>query len=185
MTSNLDRYKEDLKELIKQGEKLELIMQYECYREEMEEGRDEEAVEALRSLPRFSQEFEEWYSEAKAVIKQLLPDRLDDFVRRYERPKTRKELNSETYRIEDYLQGLQVTRGPYKEVLVDSSAAISHFRQQVAILKAVSKRFESSLFDIRQLVQADLFDSEIDAADELVKSGYYRAAGALARIIHD
>ena len=44
---------------------------------------------------------------------------------------------------------------------------IPQFDQQLAILGAVRARFESSLFDIRQLVQADLFDSELDAAGEL------------------
>jgi hypothetical protein len=53
-------------------------------------------------------------------------------------------------------------------------------QQQLAILKAVKARFESSLFDIRQLVQSDLFDSELDAAKELAKHGFARAAGALA-----
>jgi hypothetical protein len=47
----------------------------------------------------------------------------------------------------------------------------------------VKARFESSLFDIRQLVQADLFDSELDAAEELIKQGFTRAAGALAGVI--
>ena len=44
-------------------------------------------------------------------------------------------------------------------------------------------RFESSLFDIRQLVQADLFDSELDAAKELAKHKFTRAAGALAGVV--
>jgi hypothetical protein len=47
----------------------------------------------------------------------------------------------------------------------------------------VKTRFESSLFDIRQLVQADLFDSELDAARELGKHKFTRAAGALAGVV--
>jgi len=47
----------------------------------------------------------------------------------------------------------------------------------------VKARFESSLFDIRQLVQADLFDSELDAAKELAKHKFTRAAGALAGVV--
>ena len=39
------------------------------------------------------------------------------------------------------------------------------------------------MFDIRQLVQADLFDSELDAADELGKKKFTRAAGALAGVV--
>ena len=65
------------------------------------------------------------------------------------------------------LQGLNVTRtvsGCRKRQLSGPDAAIPHLRQQLSILKSVKARFESSLFDIRQLVQADLFDSEIDTA---------------------
>ncbi len=63
------------------------------------------------------------------------------------------------------------------------SAAISRFRQQAAILKSCRARFESSLFEIRQLVQADLLDSELDAAQELSKHRFTRAAGALAGVV--
>lgn len=117
------------------------------------------------------------------LIKQLLPDRLSDFVRHYEKPKPRKEISYENYRIEDFLQGLNVTRGWEKEKIVGPDAAIPHFRQQQAILKAVSARFESSLFDIRQLVQADLFDSELSAAQVLLKKGFVRASGAVAGVV--
>lgn len=76
-----------------------------------------------------------------------------------------------------------MTRGWEKEKVVGPDAAIPHFRQQLAILKSVRARFESSLFDIRQLVQADLFDSELDAAKELAKNKFTRAAGALAGVV--
>lgn len=117
------------------------------------------------------------------LIKQILPDRLSDFVRHYEKPKPRKDITYENYRIEDYLQGLNITRGWEKEKVVGPDAAIPHFRQQAAILKSVKGRFESSLFDICQLVQADLFDSELDAAKELAKNKFTRAAGALAGVV--
>ncbi len=48
---------------------------------------------------------------------------------------------------------------------------------------AAKRRFESSLFEIKQLVQADLLDSEIGAAQELHKSGFLRAAGAVAGVV--
>jgi hypothetical protein len=47
----------------------------------------------------------------------------------------------------------------------------------------VRARFESSLFEIRQLVQADLFDSELEAAEELAKNKFTRAAGAVAGVV--
>jgi hypothetical protein len=89
----------------------------------------------------------------------------------------------ETYRVLDYLQGLTVTQGYAKEKVVGPDAAIPQFRQQLFILKALEGRFESSLFDIRQLVQADLFDSDLDAAGELLRKKFARAAGAMAGVV--
>ena len=104
-------------------------------------------------------------------------------MRHYEKPKPRKDITAENYRIEDYLQGLSLTRGWDKQTVVGPDAAIPQFRQQLSILKSVKHRFESSLFDIRQLVQADLFDSELDAAAELARTKFTRAAGALAGVV--
>ena len=39
------------------------------------------------------------------------------------------------------------------------------------------------MFDIKQLVQADLFDSELEAAEELNKNGFIRGAGAVAGVV--
>jgi len=78
---------------------------------------------------------------------------------------------------------LHVTRGYEKKKVVGPDAAIPHFRQQLAIVKAAKSRFDSSLFEIRQLVQADLFDSELAAAEGLNKYKFARAAGALAGVV--
>ena len=48
---------------------------------------------------------------------------------------------------------------------------------------SLESRFESSLFDMQQLVQADMFDSELDAARELWKKGFLRAAVAICGVI--
>ena len=60
---------------------------------------------------------------------------------------------------------------------------IGQFENQLNILKSLERRFESTLFDIKQLVQADLFDSELDAARELVNRGFLRAAGAVSGVV--
>ncbi|MBU1297695.1 MAG: hypothetical protein KKB77_00900 [Bacteroidetes bacterium] len=181
MLSNLEKYKKDLKSLVARGELLLMAMENECFPEQFAKDLGGKAEEYIKSLPKFSNDYQAWYSEAKVVIKQLLPDRLSDFERHYEKPKPRKDITFDNYRIEDYLQGLNVTRGWQK--VVGPDGAIPQFQQQLAILKSVSSRFESSLFDIRQLVQADLFDSELEAARELIKHGFLRGAGAIAGVV--
>lgn len=201
MISNMDRYKKDLEKLIGKAVELENAMQSETLPKEWivelkkvfkanaadpSTTPDDKQIAAkiatfIRGLPSFKVAYQPWYSEAMAVIKQILPDRLPDFVRHYEKPKSRKEISYENYQIEDYLQGLHVTSAG--EEKVGPSAAIPRFRQQVAILKSCQIRFESSLFEIRQLVQADLFDSELEAAKYLSKHRFTRAAGAVAGVV--
>ena len=186
METNLDRYKKDLESLLATGDQLLNALQYKCHPDEFEEEArkqlGEKAASVIAGLPPFALEYESWYSEAKALVRQLLPDRLDDFVRHYEKPKSRKSVTFENYRIADCLQGL-VTTNRLGDRVVGPESAIPHFLQQLAIVKAVRARFDSSLFDIRQLAMADLFDSELEAAAELASKGFLRGAGAIAGVV--
>jgi hypothetical protein len=180
---NLERFKSDLKALIDLGSdlKVSLIIKVkgpDKVAEVMKVQRD-----TLKKFPSFNASYEAWYSECIPLIRHLLPDRLQDFRGHFEIPKNRKDITYASYRIQDALRGLRVTRQPLDEVVADLSAALPHFEQQLAILKAAEKRFESSLFEIRQLVQADLFDAEIGSARELLKSKFLRAAGAVAGVV--
>ena len=57
------------------------------------------------------------------------------------------------------------------------------FRIQLEILQSANVRFKTSLFNIQQILQADLFDSELDAARELLKNGFLRGSGAIAGVV--
>ncbi|MCF6133467.1 hypothetical protein [Flavobacterium wongokense] len=185
---NIDKFKNDLALLIEKGDKLNISMKYECFPVEIEKQikthiKDEKKTkEYITKLLPFNKEYQSWYSESLVLIKQLLPDRLSDFVRLFEKPRTRKEIEYGNYVMEDYLQGLRVTSG-YGERKVGPDAALNQFDQQLNILKSIERRFESSLFDIQQLVQADLLDSELDAAKELNKNKFPRGAGAIAGVV--
>ena len=96
---NLEKYKEDLKRLLETGHELQLCMNWECNREQYvaalkKENPEEweEIKKPLEKLPPFAEGYQIWYSEAKTLIRQLLPDRLDDFIGYYEKPKGRKDI---------------------------------------------------------------------------------------------
>ena len=182
---NVDRYEKDLNSLLSKGAKLHSAIQHECSPQEFkrvaEESLGEKVEEYIQALPSFRDEYQPWYSEAKVLVRQLLPDRLSDFTRYYEKPRSRKNITYENYTIEDYLQGLTVSLGT--STVVGPHAAIPCFYQQLSLVKSARGRFQSSLFDIRQLAQADLFDSELDAAKELAKNKFTRAAGTLAGVV--
>jgi hypothetical protein len=85
MTTNLERFRKDLKQLIDLGITLELpiildMVGKENFRKEFCAGYQDSAVEKfVDNLPQFQIKYEEWYSEAISLIRQLLPDRLAVF----------------------------------------------------------------------------------------------------------
>lgn len=184
MTTNLDRYKTDLEKLVAVGEKMLLDLHG---RHLLEKGNvkpeKKKLLEELKGT--FEREYQRWYTEASSLIRQLIPDRIAEFQDLYKGDGKRKETTIQSYHIQDWLNGVRSGVHTYtKEKLYDDFAIITmRFSTQQSILEAVKSRFESSLYDIRQLVQADLFDSELDAARELAKSGFLRAAGAVAGVV--
>lgn len=125
-------------------------------------------------------DYQKWYSRCLPVVRQLLPDRYSEFCEQYKSEK-RKEITYDTYTIADYLIGLRVTR--FGEPTFDTKHAFSaKFQLQLTILNSSRTRFDSALNDILGVLQAKLFDSELDAADDLLKKKHLRAAGALAGV---
>ena len=129
--------------------------------------------------------YHRWYTEAHPVIKQLLPNRLTEFEQLYLGDGRRKQLiDRNTYTIQDWLKGIRVGRAANgRKRFDDHGIVIVLFRNQLNILKSVSARLDDTFTDMKQLVQADLFDSELDAAKELASKGFLRAAGAVAGVI--
>ena len=155
-------YAQELEELIERGrEMLDAV--------EAAKVQSRHRTWSLRDTPKFHDGYQSWFSESQAIIKQLLPDRLPDFVSHY------TSSDPKEYRLVANL--LQGNHGS------TVSTAIGHLRQQVATVAAARSRFESSLYEIRQLVAADLFDSELAAAEELVRKGFLGPAGVVAGVV--
>lgn len=184
--SNIDKYKNDLDSMLQLGQKMERDLLFRCRKDlgTLEEG-DEDIVRVVEGC--FERDYHRWYTEACVVIKQLIPDRYSEFESFYKgdgRKKDLKDLNELTYTIQDWLTGIRfVTNSHNKRHLSDLGCLTMRFVNQLDILTSVQSRFESTLFDIKQLVQADLFDSELDVARELLRHKFFRAAGAIAGVI--
>lgn len=190
MSDKSKRFEADLDRLIDQSVLLHDALQREFLRPEFDkmiasQFTKEDGKKYVENLPDFALKYQAWYSEALAFVKQTLPDRLKDFISYYEYSRVRKELNFENYRIRDYLQGAVTTRvsGPHKKVIVDGSPALLAFRQQRAIVEAAKSTLSSSLVDLTTILQADLFESEIDSAEALAKAGHLRGAGAVCGVV--
>jgi|SRR5579864_273115 len=175
----IERYEKDIERLVKQGGKLALALTLEFHpkskvKTDLPEGE-------LSKLPNVRAEYQAWYSEALALIAQLLPEREEDF-KAYYRPKApRKEIRHSNYTMTDYLRGTTIRQ--YGDVIVDPSAAVTPIYQQFTMVQGLQQRFKSSLFDIKTLVHADLLDDELHSAEELNAKGFHRGAGAIAGVV--
>jgi len=180
MPSNLDRYKTDLAKLIALGSQMSAdLMLREL------NPKDKEGIELAKKLSgTFEKDYQRWFSESIALIRQIMPDRLAEFVSLYKGEGRRKNIDVTTFTIQDWLLGVRaaVSRYTGEKPFEDRAVITMAFNTQLDILKSIQQRFETSLFEIRQLVQADLLDDELDGARELLKAGFLRAAGVVGGV---
>ena len=125
----------------------------------------------------FINNYEVWYTKALLLVKQILPQRYDDFKLKY-RDDKRKQLTSSTYTI---LDGLNLVENKARSVFI--SRATMPLLQQIEIVKSCKLSFESQIYNMQLLLQADIFDSEIDSAKHLLKMGFLRASGAICGVV--
>ena len=177
MEGNLGRYKADLDRLIKMADQLYTDLAIVASGKRVKKGETEPGQIFFFSYQR-------WYSEAHEVIRQILPARLNEFEALYYGNEKRKGFNAETYAIKDWLLGIRA-RQNFEGVknFDDAGIVFMRYQTQVEILKSATVRFESLLLDIRQILQADLFDSEVESARELLKKGFLRASGAVVGVV--
>ena len=177
MSNSGQQIKRELSELINEG--LEILL-YEV-EEKSREVKEGETGDIQKPLPTI-QGYQSWYTKALPVVRQLIPERYQEFQEQYKLEKRKdSEITSLNYTISDYLLGVRVSlRG--KEVINRLSAFASKFQRQLTILGSTQDRIDSILADIQGVLQAELFDNELEAASELLKKGHLRAAGALAGV---
>ncbi|MCP8322402.1 MAG: hypothetical protein H3Z52_15910 [archaeon] len=178
MTNSGQRIKRELSALINEG--LEILL-YET-EEKSRKVKKGEKGDIQKPLPTI-QRYQSWYTKALPVVRQLIPERYQEFQEQYKLEK-RKEITFLTYTISDYLIGLRVTKGAWEkiEVVNPLSAFASKFQHQLTILMSAQDRIDYILADIQGVLQSELFDNELEAANELFKKNHLRAAGALAGV---
>jgi len=152
-----------------------------------------QGVDMLTAFPKTKnlENYQTWYSRALAVIRQLLPERLDEFTLLYQgKPIEAKKIDvaAANFGISDYLLGTRVTKTEYrgaKPIDIFDHEAVVYMKgnQQLEILSSAESRLDNILSNIAGVLQAELFDSELDAARELYKTGHLRAAGTVAGVV--
>lgn len=179
MGTRINDIKANIQKVIKQGY---LLYSSLCYEELNEDEKKRFVVDIksmglnVKELISFNTNYEQWYSEALLAVKIFIPDRLNDFIQLYKNDK-RKSLDAQTYTISDAIVDVV---DPWD---FNRATAAPKMRQQISILESAEKVVESTLYSIQFSLRADLFDSELDAASELLKAGFFRATGAMCGVV--
>ena len=181
MTSNVEKIRKEIDSLINDGYWLLIGLYNEMERPVPKayiRGVDSGVADRMKKST-FRGNYQKWYNASLVSVKQLLPDRLNDFVSAY-RQDVKREKTIINFGIEDYLLGLSLTAFSEEK---NQGFILSKFMLQCEIVRSLLDRLDSSLFEMRQMVEADFFDSEVEAADMLAKRGFYRSAGALCGVV--
>ena len=193
LTPEIRRLKEMVEVLLLRGQELFTALMFQYRPEALAAVQDNPlAVEArLNAIRRIQvrSEYQLWYTEALAVIKLVLPSRLDDFIGLYEYPAKRSKLTKANFRIADAMRGhtaVEKIKTPFGEneiVVASWSTCPELVLTQCDILEAAAVSLTASLHKIQQVDQKDLLDSELNAAYDLRENGFNRAAGVMAGVI--
>ncbi len=129
----------------------------------------------------FQFDYQAWYTKAKKAMEIMAPDRHAEFCSYYEIDARRKALNWSTWVIQDYFKGV-VPVGYGFENFDAKAQVLEGFMNQITILKAAATRIDSVLANVEVELYAELQDSEVAIAGQLLKVSP-RAAGALVGVV--
>lgn len=153
-----EQYQESIKNLIEKWEKLSSILTNNY------------------TISVFRDEYEIRYSEAQHLVKTILPSRYEDFINYYVWLWLKDGNGIRT------LISIHISRD-----MMEYNGYANHikiqFSNQLAIIKACQNKFESSIYEIRYLTQAEIFDSTVEQAKELLKNWYTRAAWVIVWVV--
>ncbi len=129
----------------------------------------------------FEYSFQSWYTKALKAVSSLPPDRYLEFKGYYEIDPKRKTLGYGTYVIQDFLKGVAPNKYQYPD-FDTRQQALNCFFNQLTILKATADRIDSVVNNIEGELYAELQDSELVVARQLIKVSI-RAAGAFVGVV--
>jgi len=130
--------------------------------------------------------YNNWYTVSLRLIKLLIPERYNDFISYYKLEKRKQTyFNVLEYTISDYLINSHNTLELINIIdeFDEFETFCIKFQNQLAILNSCIENIDTTLFNIENLLQYNLYKSELEAANDLLANGFIRPAGALAGVI--
>ena len=136
-----------------------------------------------KDIIKFGTSYQRWYSRAYKLVESLAPERLVEFSSYYLIDPKRKITDAGNYVIQDYIKGIGARTDHLDRPLWDTNnLSMIRVMNQIQIIASLSSRIDSVLQDVKGHLFAELQDSELSAAIQLMKISK-RAAGALAGVI--
>jgi hypothetical protein len=124
---------------------------------------------------RLGSKYQGWYTRALKIVAVLGHDRLREFRNLYEIDPQRKSCDETNYTIQDYLLGLRYMGIPKDIVSI-------RIINQRYLLASMASRIEGILADVEGALLAEIQDSELEAARQLLTISL-RASGSLAGVL--
>lgn len=178
------KIKKDINNLLTEGR---MLLHHEAIQKNEISSDQKKKIENYDAYRNFKKSFislissyQNWYSKALPVVKQILPERYNEFISYYQIEK-RNKINFLTYTISDYLIGLRLMFADLETFNTYEAFSVK-FQNQLGILESVITRIDTVLTDIEGILQSELFVNELEATKDLLKKRHFRASGTLAGI---
>lgn len=128
------------------------------------------------SASSFRNRYQKWYTNSIIVLNAFLPERKNEFIELYSPDPKRKKLTGLTYKISDAISGLSNS-------FASPIDSISQVQRQIDIVKSLKDIIDSKIGDIKQIIENDVFENELDSARYLLFKGFNRSAGAICGVL--
>ena len=184
MPDKRDTLRSELEALVERGEtileaELEVLAEDDHSFARSYRGRtsdeDDEPRTPDKIYPDFVEDYQRWYSLAVRVLDQVLPERVGEFKAFYSGGP-----RGSRWAIDDYIR----KRGEYDVFKAEVTEALRQgLSQQIIFLKAAADRLDAMLADIRGVLEAEIFDTTLERAQELFAKKHLRAAGVVAGVV--
>jgi len=170
-----DELKGELTKLIKDGQKILSAFLWQHFPEMAEKNN----FPKPKNSSAIHGDYHDWFTSVSAMLKGFSPELHSEFLDHYYIDKKRKALSWTTYRIQDWLMGTVQTHSTWDI----NDAFFTHFQEQLLILNSAVNSFDHIASSIGDVMQAELFDSELDAANDLFKKNHLRASGIISGVV--
>ena len=121
--------------------------------------------------------YQAWYSKCLRALKVVNHERLAEFISYYE-PEKKRNYGYTSYKIRDYLMNVRFPTQNFDGF----SAFSTGIQQQIAIIHGAIVLADDRIADIEATIMYEVLGEELDAAEDLLKIGALRAAGAVSGV---